>query len=87
MIYMVFLFLVAVVMLNLLIAQFNKRYEEVTKSARKSVTIDRAKILVDQHLSRWIRPCCARTILLVRTIKLVRTILLCSHYCTALYTK
>ena len=59
-IYIIFLFLVAVIMLNLLIAQFSKSYEEVTKSARKSITPDRAKILVDQQLTRWIRLCCVR---------------------------
>ena len=48
-------------MLNLLIAQFSKSYEDITKSARKTVTPDRAKILVDQHSTRWIRLCCVRT--------------------------
>ena len=63
MIYIVFLFLVAVIMLNLLIAQFSKSYEEVTNSARKTVTPDRAKILVEQHSKLWILFCCVRTII------------------------
>ena len=58
-IYMVFLFLVAVIMLNLLIAQFSKSYEKISKTARQSVTPDRAKILVGLEYTFWI---------LVRTI-------------------
>ena len=59
---MVFLFLVTVIMLNLLIAQFSKSYEEITKTARQSVTPDRAMILVEQQSTAWIRISCVRTI-------------------------
>ena len=55
MIYGIFLFIVAVVMLNLLIAQFSKSYEEVTESARVSVTQNRAKILTALQSSLWLR--------------------------------
>ena len=55
MIYGIFLFIVAVVMLNLLIAQFSKSYEEVTESARVSVTQNRAKILTALQSSLWLQ--------------------------------
>ena len=55
MIYGIFLFIVAVVMLNLLIAQFSKSYEEVTESARVSVTQNRAKILTTLQSSLWLQ--------------------------------
>ena len=55
MIYSIFLFVVAVVMLNLLIAQFSKSYEEVTESARVSVTQSRAKILTALQSSLWLQ--------------------------------
>ena len=55
MIYSIFLFIVAVVMLNLLIAQFSKSYEEVTESARVSVTQNRAKILTTLQSSLWLQ--------------------------------
>ena len=54
MIYGIFLFIVAVVMLNLLIAQFSKSYEEVTESARVSVAQSRAKILSTLLSSLWL---------------------------------
>ena len=54
-IYSVFLFVVAVIMLNLLIAQFSKSYEEVTESARVSVTQNRAKILTTLQSSLWVQ--------------------------------
>ena len=54
-IYMVFLFVVAVILLNLLIAQFSKSYEEVTERARVSVALDRARILSRLQSSLWIR--------------------------------
>lgn len=52
---MVFLFVVAVILLNLLIAQFSKSYEEVTERARVSVALDRARILSRLQSSLWIR--------------------------------
>ena len=55
MIYGVFLFVVAVVMLNLLIAQFSKSYEDVTERARVSVTQTRAKILTTLQSSLWVQ--------------------------------
>ena len=48
-IYMVFLFLVAVILTSLLIAQFNKSYTEITETARQTITPDRAKFLVKQQ--------------------------------------
>ena len=42
-------------MLNLLIAQFSKSYEETSETARQSVTPDRAKILVEQQSTVWIQ--------------------------------
>ena len=54
-IYMMFLFVVAVILLNLLIAQFSKSYEEVTERARVSVALDRARILSRLQSSLWIR--------------------------------
>ena len=54
-IYIIFLFVVAVVMLNLLIAQFSKSFEELTESAVQSVTPNRAKILVKLQSSLWTR--------------------------------
>ena len=36
-------------MLNLLIAQFSKSYEEITETVRQTITPDRAKILVKQQ--------------------------------------
>ena len=44
-IYIVFLFLVVAVLLNLLIAQFTRSYEEEIGRARVSVTLNRAKAL------------------------------------------
>lgn len=55
-IYMVFLFVVAVILLNLLIAQFNKSYEIVKEQARMHVTEDRAKILIRLQSATWIQP-------------------------------
>ena len=55
MIYGVFLFVVAVVMLNLLIAQFTESYEEVTERAKVSVTQNRAKILTTLQSSLWLQ--------------------------------
>ena len=55
---MAFLFSVTVILLNLLIAQSNKSYEEITKTARMSVTPERAKILVEQLSTAWIRYFC-----------------------------
>ena len=43
-------------MLNLLIAQFNKSYEEVKERARVYVTKDRAKILIKMQTAMWIKP-------------------------------
>ena len=74
MIYMIFLFLVAVIMLNLLIAQFSKSYEEVTKCVRKTVTPDRAKILVELQSTRWKRWCCVSTILCKHMFTLVHSL-------------
>lgn len=54
-IYLSFLFVVAVILLNLLIAQFSKSYDEVTENARLSVTLDRARILVRLEKSSWMR--------------------------------
>ena len=55
MIYVVFLFVVAVIMLNLLIAQFSESYVEVTQSAKVSFTQNRAKILVALQSSLWVQ--------------------------------
>ena len=58
---MVFLFLVTVIMLNLLIAQFTKRYEDISKTAIKAITPDRAKILVKlQWIPSWAEFFCVR---------------------------
>ena len=54
-IYSVFLFVVAVIMLNLLIAQFTESFEEVNKRARVSVTQSRAKILTTMQSSIWVQ--------------------------------
>ena len=54
-IYSVFLFVVAVIMLNLLIAQFTESFEEVNKRARVSVTQSRAKILTTMQSSIWLQ--------------------------------
>ena len=55
MIYSVFLFVVVVIMLNLLIAQFTESFEEVNKRARVSVTQNRAKILTTMQSSIWLQ--------------------------------
>ena len=47
-------------MLNLLIAQFSKSYEEITKTARKTITPERARILVKHQSSLWIQIFCVR---------------------------
>ena len=54
-IYGVFLFVVTVILLNLLIAQFSKSYEEVNERARVSVALDRAKVLTRLQSSLWIQ--------------------------------
>ena len=43
--YLIFLFLMIVILLNLLIAQFTTSYEEELGKARVSVTLNRAKAL------------------------------------------
>ena len=48
-------------MLNLLIAQFSKSYEEITETARQTITPDRAKILVKQQSTpSWAELFCVR---------------------------
>ena len=49
------MFVVAVILLNLLIAQFSKTYEEELDRARVSVTIERARILIKQQSFLWIK--------------------------------
>ena len=51
--YMTFLFVVAVILLNLLIAQFSSTYEDVTEKAKVSVTLNRTKILADMEKLIW----------------------------------
>jgi len=51
--YMTFLFVVAVILLNLLIAQFTTSYEDVTEKAKVSVTLNRAKILANMETFIW----------------------------------
>ena len=51
--YMTFLFVVAVILLNLLIAQFSNTYEDVTEKAKVSVTLNRTKILADMEKLIW----------------------------------
>lgn len=51
--YMTFLFVVAVILLNLLIAQFSSTYEDVTEKAKVSVTLNRTKILAGMEKLIW----------------------------------
>lgn len=51
--YMTFLFIVTVILLNLLIAQFTTSYEDVTEKAKVSVTLNRAKILANMETFIW----------------------------------
>ena len=51
--YMTFLFVVAVILLNLLIAQFSSTYEDVTEKAKVSVTLNRTKILAGMEKLVW----------------------------------
>ena len=68
MIYGIFLFIVAVVMLNLLIAQFTESYEEVTERARVSVTQNRAKILTTVQSSLWLQLITVRSFMHTRVL-------------------
>ena len=54
-IYIVFLFLVVVILLNLLIAQFTKSYDEEIGRARVSVTLNRAKALSRMWNPLWMK--------------------------------
>jgi len=51
--YMTFLFVVAVILLNLLIAQFSSTYDDVTEKAIVSVALNRAKILAGMETFVW----------------------------------
>ena len=50
-----FLFVVAVVLLNLLIAQYSKTCDDELENARVSLTLERALILTRQNASLWIK--------------------------------
>ena len=54
-VYLVFLFLVVVVLLNLLIAQMSNSYESVLQKAHISVTWNRAKLLRRLWKSPWMK--------------------------------
>ena len=53
--YLIFLFLVIVILLNLLIAQFTTSYEEELGKARVSVTLNRAKALSRMWNPLWMK--------------------------------
>ena len=50
-IYWLFLFIVVVVLLNILIAQFSKSYEEETERAQINVILTRTKIILKMEQS------------------------------------
>ena len=52
--YLLFLFVVTVVLLNVLIAQFNNSYQKEYQKAHVSVTLDRAVILSGLERSFWV---------------------------------
>ena len=56
-IYWVFLFIVVVVLLNILIAQFSKSYEEESERAQINVILTRTKIILKMERSPLARPC------------------------------
>ena len=56
-IYWLFLFIVVVVLLNILIAQFSKSYEEETERAQINVILTRTDIILRMEQSALTRPC------------------------------
>ena len=54
-IYWLFLFIVVVVLLNILIAQFSKSYEEETERAQINVILNRTKIIL--HMEQSLLTC------------------------------
>ena len=56
-IYWLFLFIVVVVLLNILIAQFSKSYEEETERAQINVILTRTQIIVKMEQSALTRRC------------------------------
>ena len=63
-IYWLFLFIVVVVLLNILIAQFSKSYEEESERAQINVILTRTEIILKMEQSALTRPC-VRVCLLV----------------------
>ena len=55
-IYWLFLFIVVVVLLNILIAQFSKSYEEETERAQINVILTRTEIILKMEQSVLTRP-------------------------------
>lgn len=64
-IYWLFLFIVVVVLLNILIAQFSKSYEEETERAQINVILTRTEIILKMEQSVLTRPfirvCCSES--------------------------
>ena len=56
-IYWLFLFIVVVVLLNILIAQFSKSYEEESERAQINVILTRTEIILKMEQSAITRPC------------------------------